>query len=136
MSNEFKNTENHNEPSVAEPKPKETKKVRSFLRFFSIRNIFSKENVMGSLSFVFFLATLAIIYIANSYNAEKQVRKIESTQKELKELVSEYGSVKRMMQDSSRQTIVARKVESMGLFEATMSSQKQIIVNKNDLVTK
>jgi len=98
MSNEFKNTENNPEPPVAEQKPKETKKARSFLRFFSIRNIFSKENVMGSLSFVFFLATLAIIYIANSYNAEKEVHKIESTQKELKELVSEYGSVKRMMQ--------------------------------------
>jgi hypothetical protein len=136
MSNEFKNTEKQTAPLMEEVKPKETKKMRSFLRFFSIRNIFSKDNVMSSLSFVFFLATLAIIYIANSYNAEKQVRKIESTQKELKELVSEYGSVKRMMQDSSRQTIVARKVESMGLFEATMSSQKQIVVNKNDLVTK
>jgi hypothetical protein len=136
MTNEFKTIEKQTTPPMEEQKPKEIKKVRSFLRFFNVRNIFSKENVMGSLSFVFFLATLAIIYIANSYNAEKVVRKIESTQKELKELVSEYGSVKRMLQDSSRETIVARKVESMGLFEATMSSQKQIVVNKNDLVTK
>jgi len=135
MSNEFKNPETQPEPSV-ESKPKETKKVRSFLRFLNIRNVFSKDNVMGSLSFVFFLATLAFIYIANSYNADKMVRKIDATQKELKELVSEYGSVKRMMQDSSRQTIVARKVESMGLFEASLSSQKQIVINKNDLVTK
>src|ERR1017187_6002316 len=111
MSNEFKNPEPNPQPA-AEPKAKETKKVRSFLRFFNIRSIFSRENVMSSLTFVFFLATLAIIYIANSYNAEKEARKIEATQKELKELVSEYGSIKRMMQDSSRQTIVARKVES------------------------
>jgi cell division protein FtsL len=135
MSNEFKNPEPKPEP-FAEQKPKETKKVRSFLRFFSIRSIFNRENVMSSLSFVFFLATLAIIYIANSYNAEKEARKIETTQKELKELVSEYGSIKRMMQDSSRQTIVARKVESMGLYEATLASQKQIVVNRNELVAK
>ncbi|MEI6815082.1 MAG: FtsL-like putative cell division protein [Bacteroidota bacterium] len=134
MSNEFKNQEIIEENATMEP-PKKEQKGRSFLRFFSLRNLFSKENVTGNLSYVFFLGLLAVVYIANSYNSDKILRKIDATQKELKELVSEYGSTKRMLQDSSRQTVVAKKVEALGLIEST-STQKQIVVSQNDIAKK
>jgi hypothetical protein len=75
------------------------------------------------------------MYIANSYNADKLVRQIDHTQKELKEFVSEYGSTKRMLQDSSMRTIVSNKVASMGLCDS-ITTQKQIILTKNDLAVK
>ncbi len=134
MSNEFKNPEIIEENATMET-PKKEQKGRSFLRFFSLRNLFSKENVTGNLSYVFFLGLLAVVYIANSYNSDKILRKIDATQKELKELVSEYGSTKRMLQDSSRQTVVAKKVEALGLIEST-STQKQIVVSQNDIAKK
>jgi hypothetical protein len=136
MTNEFKNQEApSDENSEQEVAPKKTKQVKPFLRFFSIRNIFSKDNVTGSLPFVFFLGLLAVMYIANSYNADKLVRQIDHTQKELKEFVSEYGSTKRMLQDSSMRTIVSNKVASMGLCDS-VTTQKQIVLTKNDLAIK
>src|SRR5271166_5763089 len=108
MSNEIKKPEavsdQNSEPEVSS---KKTKKARSFLRFLNFGSYLNKENVTGSLPFIFFLGLLAVLYIANSYNADKLVRQIDHTQKELKEFVSEYGSTKRMLQDSSMRTIVS-----------------------------
>jgi|ERR1017187_6334568 hypothetical protein len=128
---EVPTTENSEQESFS----KKTKKAHSFLSLFNVRGFLSKENVTGSLPFVFFLGFLAIMYIANSYNADKLVRQIDHTQKELKEFVSEYGSTKRMLQDSSMRTIVSNKVASMGLCDS-ITTQKQIILTKNDLAVK
>lgn len=74
--------------------------------------------------FLFFLALLAVIYIANSYYAEKNIRKIESLQKELKELRFEYVSAKSMLMQNSRQSAIARRLEGDGLYEATEPPEK------------
>ena len=136
MSNEFNNPETPlEEKSETEVPLKKIKKARSFLRFFNFHDLLSKDNVTESLPFIFFLGLLAVMYIGNSYNADKLVRQIDHTQKELKEFVSEYGSTKRMLQDSSMRTIVSKKVEMMGLNDS-VTSQKQIVVTKNDLAIK
>ncbi len=136
MTNEIKDQETIvDEQSEQEVSPKKTKQAWSFFSFFNVRSFLSKENVTGSLPFIFFLGLLAVMYIANSYNSDKLVRQIDHTQKELKEFVSEYGSTKRMLQDSSMRTIVSKKVETMGLYDS-VSTQKQIVLTKNDLAIK
>lgn len=50
--------------------------------------------VFDNFKFLLFLGGLGLAYIANAHFAEKRVRRIQSLQKEIKELKWEYTSVK------------------------------------------
>lgn len=50
--------------------------------------------VFDNFKFLLFLGGLGLVYIANAHFAEKRVRRIQSLQKEIKELKWEYTSVK------------------------------------------
>lgn len=70
------------------------------------------------LGFLLFLAGLAIFYIGNSYYAEKRIRKIEKLQKDIKELRSEYVSLKSARMQNSRQSAIAKNLRSKGIKES------------------
>jgi hypothetical protein len=82
------------------------------------------------LPFLLFLAFLAIIYIGNSYYAEKNVRKIEKLQKEVKELRYEHIYTKSQRVSKSRQSEVANTLSNKGIKES-MVPPKKIVVEKN-----
>lgn len=81
------------------------------------------------LPFLLFLAFLAIIYIGNSYYAEKNVRKIEKLQKEVKELRYEHIYTKSQRVSKSRQSEVAKTLSDEGIKES-MVPPKKIVIDK------
>lgn len=82
------------ETPVAEKKVKKEKKgegaARNFIRFVNVFGYFDRKAVMSFMPFLMFLFLLAIVYIGNSYYAEKTIRDIDRTQKEIRELRSEF----------------------------------------------
>jgi hypothetical protein len=54
----------------------------------------TKENVLGNMPFILFCAGLMITYIAYGYHTERIVRDLDRTGTELKELRSEYITVR------------------------------------------
>lgn len=91
----------------------------------------SREQLVKSLPFVFFLTFLGICYIANGYQAEKVVRKLYKTSNEVKELRSEYITTKSELMVVSKQSQVARATSVMGLKELT-SPPKKIVITKSE----
>ena len=73
-----------------------------------------------------FLGFLTIIYIANTHYAEKQVRQIQTLQKEVKELKRQYNSLKSEIMFKSRLAEVGEDVEALGL-RKTAGRVKRVI---------
>lgn len=71
--------------------------------------------VLRNLPFVLFLGFLTILYIANVHFAEKQVRRIQVLQREVKELKRQYNAVKSTLMTESQLSEVAADVQSLGL---------------------
>jgi len=76
--------------------------------------------IMKNIRFFLFLATLAVIYIYNGHYADKVVRDINRTNKELKELQYKYKTLKSEVMFRSKQSELARAVEPFGLKELTL----------------
>jgi hypothetical protein len=92
----------------------------------------SKENAVALMPYFIFLALLGIVYISNTYYAERTIRKIDKITNELKELRSEYITSKSDLMFKSKQSEVARAVESMGLLESV--TPPKIILIKKDTI--
>jgi len=73
------------------------------------------EWVLKNLTFTLFLGFLAIIYIANTHFAEKNIREIQVLQRDLKELRWYYKSLLSENMYNSKQSVVAEKVAQDGL---------------------
>ena len=71
--------------------------------------------VFGNFSYVMFLGFLGILYIANAHFAEKGVRRIQTLQKEIKELKWEYTSIKSETMYKSMQSQMDTSLERTGL---------------------
>jgi hypothetical protein len=120
-----------------ENEEKETVQVKSsgnsrrFIKALNVVGLIDKAALIRFMPFVFFLTLLAIIYIANSYVAENTIRTIDKTERDLKELRSEYISGKSELMFKSKQTEVAAAVASSGLKESTVAPRK--IINHHPL---
>jgi Bacteriodetes cell division protein (FtsL-like) len=75
--------------------------------------------VVRNVSFLLFLASLAVIYIYNGHYADKISRDLNRTNKELKELQYEYKTLKSEVMFRSKESELARAVEPFGLKELT-----------------
>lgn len=78
----------------------------------------TNEKTAKNLPFLLFLAFLGIIYIGNSYTAEKKIRRIEKLQKELKELRYDHIYTKSKLMSKSRQSEVAESLSDEGIKES------------------
>jgi ABC-type transport system involved in cytochrome bd biosynthesis fused ATPase/permease subunit len=87
----------------------------------------TRDKAVSLLPFLFFLTFLAIFYIANTYLAEKTIREIAKVKKEVKEFRYEYITTKSELMFYSKQTQVAKSLESTGIKESTKPPQKIII---------
>jgi hypothetical protein len=87
----------------------------------------TRRRAMRFLPFLFFLAFIGIIYIANVYYSEKKVREINSLRKELKELRYEYITEKSRLMYRSKQSEVAKSMEGTGIRELRTPPVKIII---------
>lgn len=96
-------------------------------------SILAREGVIDQLPYVLFLAGIAVIYIANTYQAERIVRESIQIQKELKELRAESITVASRLMHMSKQSEVAKLVSrhDLGLKEAVDPPLK-LLVESND----
>ena len=84
---------------------------------FRWKRLLNYSSVVRQIPFFVFLAGLAVVYIYNGHHADKTIRDINKTGKELKELQYEYKSVKGDVLFRSRQSEMVRAVEPLGLKE-------------------
>ncbi len=127
MGNEFRNIP-FEEPVVSDEQEQEDELQPSLVqsdttlaksawnRFLS--DLVTKEKATQMLPFVFFLAFLAMVYIASHHYVTKHIREIDQLTKEVKELSWDYKTLKADLMLRSTQSSVAKRVDSAGLKES------------------
>ncbi|MBE0649091.1 MAG: hypothetical protein IH596_15070 [Bacteroidales bacterium] len=103
---------------------KKKKRISKPIQSLLEGDFLSREGVVKNLPFLAFLAIIAIIYIANTYYAEKTFKDIEATKVELKELRYQYITTKSNLMYISKQSEVARRAKLLGLAETTVPPYK------------
>ncbi len=79
------------------------------------------QSIVKQVPFFLFLAALAVVYIFNGHYADKTMRKINRTAKEVRELKYEYIAVKSKVMYQSKQSELVKVVVPLGLKELTKS---------------
>ena len=131
--NKFKEKEEEPIQEIQAPgsKKKTNKVARSFINVIS-GNFLTKEKTVKLLPFFLFLSFMAMGYIANGYYAEEKIRQLNNITNELKELRSEYITIKSDLMFRSKQSVVADSVAVMGIKESLVPPKK--IVIKKDTI--
>lgn len=111
-------------PSVPPPKAA-SKRPPAFMNGLNMTAFYLFNNI----HFIFYLAFLGIIYIANSHYAIQTIKEIDSLQKELRKVSWESNSKKSDLMYQSMESNVAAKVDKLGLKELETNPKK--IINKN-----
>jgi len=75
------------------------------------------QSIVRQVPFFLFLAMLAVVYIFNGHYADKTIREINRTSKEVKELKYEYITVKSEVMFRSKPSELVKAVEPLGLKE-------------------
>jgi hypothetical protein len=88
------------------------------------------QSLVKQVPFFLFLAALAVIYIYNGHYADKTIRNISKTAKEVKELQWEYKQVKSEVMFQSKQSELVKAVEPLGLKELTEAPV--VLVNESN----
>ena len=71
--------------------------------------------IVKNIPFYFFISAIAVVYIANGHYADKTMRKINETDKHLKEMEYEFKTVKQDVIFRSKESELAKAVEPLGL---------------------
>jgi hypothetical protein len=125
------------EPVAEAPKrvKRPAKSSRSLLKMMNLFGIFERNQIVNAMPFILFVSFLLVIYIANSYYAEKIIRNIDSTKKVLKERRAEYISTMSTLMYNSKQSEVARALQSDEIKETT-EPPKEIFVKETQQTGK
>ncbi len=124
------------EPQKEEVRPvKKLNRLRAFFHNIIIGEFFSRDSFFKTIPYLGYLTIIAIVYISNTYYAEKTFRQIEKTKIELKELRFQYISSKSELMFYSKQTEIAKRVINTGLKETTIPPFK-IFYGKDSLNAK
>ncbi len=116
------------EPVIEKAKPsKQNKRARRFIKALNVFGYLDKKAILQIMPFMFFLTGIAVLYIANSYVAERTIRDIDKTNKEIKEMRAEYISAKTELMVKSKQTEVAASLEPYGIKESMMAPKKIVV---------
>src|SRR6266487_6493108 len=97
----------------------------------SWKRLLNYQSIVKQVPFFLFLAMLAVLYIYNGHFADKTIRNINQTAKEVKELQYEYKTVKSEVMFRSKQSELIKAVEPLGLKELTVAP----IVLKDSLIS-
>src|SRR6266516_7410002 len=105
------------------PEQKNTKErdLKKNPKTLSFKRWFNYQSIVKQVPFFLFLAMLAVIYIYNGHFADKTIRNINQTAKEVKELQYEYKNIKSEVMFRSKQSELVKAVEPLGLKELTAS---------------
>ena len=98
-------------PEAANPKERDLK--------IDWKRWLNYQSIVRQVPFFLFLAVLAVLYIYNGHYADKTIRNINRTAREVKELQFEYKTVKSEVMFRSKQSELVKAVEPLGLKELT-----------------
>lgn len=87
----------------------------------------TRENMQKAFPFFMFLAVIAIFYIANTHYAEKTIRQSDKLTKEIKELRSEYITIKSDLMFRSKQSEVAQRLLQKEIKPLTTPPKKIVV---------
>ena len=102
--------------------PEEEKEIKEQLvasQKIDWKKFISHKWVVRNIPFFLFLTVLAVLYIYNGHYTDKLVLKINTTEKEIKELEYEYKTVKSDVIFRSKASELIKAVEPLGLKELT-----------------
>jgi Bacteriodetes cell division protein (FtsL-like) len=102
----------------------------------TFKSMLNYQWIVMNISFFLFLAFIAILYIANGHLTDKSIRKINTTQKELKELQFEYKTLKSDLMRRSRAVEIQDKVAPYGLVVAKEMPIRLVLENKIKTTTQ
>lgn len=102
---------------MTEEKDIDNKNKKKSFRKRNRRRLLYNTWLVKNIPFYLFASALAIVYIANGHYADKMVREINSTAKNLKEKEYEFKTVKRDVIFRSKESELAKAVEPLGLKE-------------------
>lgn len=81
------------------------------------RIFISQQMLVKNIPFFLYISVLAVLYIYNGHHAEKTIKDINKTSKELKELQYEYKMVRSDWMFITKQSEVVKQVEPFGIKE-------------------
>jgi hypothetical protein len=116
MSEQEEKTVPDGQPQEVKPVRKQ-KKITKPIQDLLEGDFLSRRGVTRNIPFLFFLALVALVYIANTYYAEKTFKEIEQTKTELKELRYEYITMKSTLMFESTEVEIAGRAEKLGMKE-------------------
>jgi hypothetical protein len=117
-ANTFKEPPAVSSAPVAEAKPQRRPSRKNWLyESLDLSRWVHYQTIIRNLPFIFFLAGIGILYIANAHYAEQHVREISNIEKRLNELRWEYMTTKSELEYMRKQSEVAKMVAADGLFE-------------------
>lgn len=90
----------------------------------------TNDTSIRQLPFLLFIMFLGIVYIANVYYAEANIRDISNIKKEIKELRFEHISTKSKLMQLSKQSELVKLLKTQGIKESTIPPYK-IVVDQN-----
>lgn len=93
----------------------------------------TKEKLPTLVPFIMYLTLLAVIYIANSHLALRLVRETDDLTKELKEQRAEYITIRSDLENKSKQSEVAERLEEIGLKELRTPPLKITVKKEENL---
>ena len=94
---------------------------------FLVREKFTKQ-----FPFMVYITILLMAIITNTYIAEERNRELTQTTKTLNDLQVEYIQVKSAIMEASKQSVLVKKLASVGLKEAT-EPLKRININEENM---
>ena len=81
----------------------------------SIKKMVNYDWIAKNIGFFLFVAILTILYIANGHWADKAIRDISKTDKQIKDLQFEYKTLKSELMFQTRESELVKAVEAKGL---------------------
>ena len=96
-------------------------------RRLKLENYFEEGFPVQYLPKILFVMMLGLLYISNTHNAEKTVRKIDQVQSDVEDLRADYTTLKSDLMFASKQSEVARKVKNLGLKESLNPPTKVVV---------
>ena len=103
----------------------------AFFKKLFTEGVVTKEAATEMLPFLLFLSFLCMLYIGNSHMAIKSIRTIDKLGKEVKELSTEYKTLKADLMFKSKLTEVAKQVDTLGIKEL-VEPPKKIVLSSDE----
>jgi len=97
---------------------------------FNLEGLFEDGLPVKYLPKIMFTVVLVIFYIGNNHFAEKTIRKIDKTKREVEDLRADYTTLKANYMFASKQSEVAKRVAALGLEESMKPPYKIAITEE------